>query len=48
MTLVNNSDSLWDFIQVERDLENFGVSLDIGLQKDGPEADLVDEVLHLM
>ena len=30
MSLVNNSDSLWDFVQVERDWKNLGISLDIG------------------
>ena len=47
MSLVNNSDSLWDFVQVERDWKNLGISLDIGQQKNG-QADLVDEILHLI
>ena len=32
----------------ERDWKNIGVSLDIGNQKEGAEADLVDEILHLI
>ena len=48
MSLVNNNDNLWDFIQAERDWKNLGVSLDIGHQKEGAEADLVDEILHLI
>ncbi len=48
MALVKNSDSLWDFVQVERDWKNLGVSLDIGQHSNGAEADLMDEIVHLI
>jgi sugar phosphate isomerase/epimerase len=49
MTLVNNSDCLWDHVQRERDLENLGVSLDIGHQRQqGVNTDVVDEILNLI
>lgn len=49
LTFVNNSDQLWDQIQIERDWQALGISLDIALLSlDVGEQDTTENILSLI